>query len=77
MTRLTLSLAASEAKLILEAMAELDSRWSTICHSSEDEDEVAEYGNDLTELRILSERVKHEASAVFGPGVANFGRDVL
>ena len=77
MTKLTLSLASSEAKLILEAIAELDSRWSAICQSSEDEEEVADYGNGLTELRLLSERLEHEASAIFGPAVLNFGRDPL
>jgi len=77
MKSLTLDLTRWEAHCILEALTELDAKWATICQSSKDEDEVADYGNDLIELRLTLKRVKEQAIAAFGPGVANFDRTPL
>jgi len=43
-----------------------------ICRSSEDEDTVADTGNDLIELTIAERAV-----AMFGSGVMNFRREPL
>lgn len=56
---------------------ELDAKWAHICQTSKDEDEVADYGNDLIELRLTLKSVKEKAIAAFGPGVANFDRAPL
>jgi hypothetical protein len=77
MKRVTLSLTEAEAKLLLEAVATLEAKWADICESSSDEDEIAEYGNDLTELRLLSVAMKEEAMGTFGQGVMNFSREAL
>ncbi|WP_431256835.1 hypothetical protein ACQ86G_19305 [Roseateles chitinivorans] len=77
MKSLTLDLTRWQAQRILEALTELDARWVDICQTSTDEDEVADYGNDLIELRMTLESVKEQAIAAFGPGVANFDRTPL
>lgn len=74
MKTLDLELTHWQAQRILEALTELDAKWTDICQTSDDEDEVADYGNDLIELRMTLELVKTKAVAVFGPGVANFDR---
>jgi len=77
MKRVTLSLTEAEAGLLLEAVSTLEEKWANICESSSDEDEITEYGNDLTELRLLSDTMKEEATAAFGKGVMNFSREAL
>ena len=77
MKQLELPLVASEAKLLLEALAELEAKWLQICESSEDDDEVADYGNDLIELRLLRDKLSEAAVPVFGPGDEDFDRSSL
>ena len=77
MRQIELPLVAGEAQLILEALADLDAKWDRICDTSQDNDEVADYGNDLIELRLLIDKVKEAAIPVFGAGVTNFSRDLL
>ncbi|MEX0731437.1 MAG: hypothetical protein WD057_11640 [Aquisalimonadaceae bacterium] len=77
MKRIEMALVESEARLILEALTELEAKWATICETSDDEDEVADYGNDLIELRLLLDKVKESAVPAFGAGVTNFSRDAL
>lgn len=77
MKTLNLELTRWQAQRILEALTELDQTWAHICQTSNDEDEVADYGNDLIELRMTLELVKTKAVDVFGPGVANFDRTPL
>lgn len=48
-----------------------------VCETSEDEDAVADAGNDLVELRLLLKRVREEAVARFGKGVLELGREPL
>lgn len=67
----------SEARLLLEAIQALDEKWLSICEASSDDDEVADYGNDLIELRLLSERLTEEWRSAFGNNVVNFSRDPL
>ena len=74
MKTLRLELTHWQAQRILEALTELDAKWANICQTSDDEDEIADYGNDLIELRMTLEGVKAKAVEVFGPGVANFDR---
>lgn len=74
MKTLNLDLTHWQAQRILEALTELDAKWANICQTSDDEDEIADYGNDLIELRMTLEAVKSKAIEVFGAGVANFDR---
>lgn len=77
MKNFELSLVESEAKLLLEAVAELERKWLAICDSSTDDDEIADYGNDLIELRLLKARFEQEAQAKFGPHVLCFSRALI
>lgn len=66
------SLIESDAKLILEALSGLEKRWATICASSKNENEIAEHGNDLIELRLLIQSTEEKAVHSFGNSVLNF-----
>ncbi|PIM54700.1 hypothetical protein CS062_03550 [Roseateles chitinivorans] len=77
MKTLHLDLTHWQAHLILEALTELDAQWAYICQTSTDEDVVADYGNDLIELRTTLGEAKTKALEVFGPGVINFDRTPL
>lgn len=77
MKRLDLVLSESEMKMILWALAETDDKWAHICETSEDEDEIADYGNDLILLRSVTEDLAEKAVGVFGASVKNFSRELL
>lgn len=74
MKKLELSLVESETKIMLEALTEKETTMSRICELSDDEDEIADTGNDLIELKLLLKVVKERAISVFGKSVLEFGR---
>ena len=74
---MTLDLNFSDAKLVLEALQSLEEKWARICETSSDEDEVADYGNDLVELRLLQASARETAILAFGKNVTNFDRTAL
>lgn len=77
MSDFQLNLVESELKIILEALTEMEQKMSNICETSNDEDEIAETGNDLIEVRLLLKPMKEKAVKKFGPGVINFSRELL
>ena len=77
MKKLELSLVESEAKILLEVLMEKEAVMARICESSNDEDEIADMGNDLIELRLLLKVVKERAVPLFGKSVLEFGRDPI
>jgi capsular polysaccharide biosynthesis protein len=77
MSNFQLEVAESELKIILEALTEMDVRMENICVSSKDEDEVADIGNDLIELRLLLNRLQENAINKFGKNIINFSRESL
>ena len=74
---MNLDLTFSDAKIDLESLQLLEEKWSKICDTSEDEDEVADYGNDLIEVRLLLASARESAIAAFGKNVTNFDRTLL
>lgn len=74
MKKLELSLVESEAKILLEALMEKEAAMARVWKSSDDEDEIADIGNDLIELRFLLKVVKERAVSLFGKSVLEFGR---
>jgi hypothetical protein len=74
---MNLDLTFSDAKIVLEALQLLEEKWSKICDTSADEDEVADYGNDLIEVRLLLASTRESAVAAFGKNVTNFDRTLL
>ena len=77
MNTLNLELVESEAKIILDALSEMELKMAELCENSSDEDQVAEIGNDLIELRLLLNPMKEKATMIFGQGVLNFSRELL
>jgi hypothetical protein len=77
MKTLQLSLVESETKILLEALMEKEATMAKICESSADDDEIADTGNDLIELRLLLKSIKARAVPLFGDSVLEFGRDSL
>jgi transcription initiation factor IIE alpha subunit len=77
MKQLELTLTESQAKIVLEALLKRESDMSELCRTSDDEDLVADTGNDLIELRLLLKPLRERALATFGPNVLNFSRDEL
>ena len=77
MSSIQIDLTASEAKIILEALTEMEAKMTAICETSADEDEVADVGNDLIEVRLLLNPLKKQAITQFGENVINFSRELL
>lgn len=77
MKTLELKLVESEVKILLEALIEQEKRYMQICDSSDDEDEIADIGNDLIELRLLLNPLRDDALKEFGDQVLNFSRELL
>ena len=62
---------------MLEALIEMESRMAHICETSDDEDEIADIGNDLIEVRLLLKPLLAKAVARYGEGIRNFSRESL
>ncbi len=77
MKKLELSLIESETKILLEALIEKEAIMAEICETSDDEDQIADIGNDLIELRLLLKEVKERAVSLFGASVLEFGKEAL
>lgn len=77
MNKIKLDFVESELKIILEALIEKENRMSEICTNSDDEDEVADIGNDLIELRLLLNTLRAQAIKQFGENILNFSKDLL
>lgn len=77
MSTLSLAVVESEARLLVEALRTLEQQWAEVCATSDDPDEIADYGNDLIELRLLLERTESEAATQFGQDVLNTSRELL
>ncbi|MFE8073511.1 hypothetical protein QQM79_20880 [Marinobacteraceae bacterium S3BR75-40.1] len=77
MKSLQLNLTESDTRFVIESLRELEKKWAAICETSEDEDEISDYGNDLIELRLLIKTTEEQAIKTFGDGVVNFSREAL
>ncbi|GAA6168962.1 hypothetical protein [Sessilibacter corallicola] len=77
MSSFELNLVESELKIILEALIELETKMATICDTSDDEDEIADVGNDLIEIRLLLKPLKEKAISKYGENIVNFSRESL
>jgi hypothetical protein len=77
MINFDLSLVESEVKIMLEALLEMEAKMMGVCETSEDEDEIADIGNDLIEVRLLLKPLKERAVKQYGQGVVSFSREPL
>lgn len=72
-----LELVESELKIILEALTEMESRMANLCATSENDDEIADVGNDLIELRLFLKPLREKAISKYGTNITNFSRALL
>ncbi len=77
MSNIDLSFAESEFKFVLEALIEMEEKMAKICDTSDDEDEIADVGNDLIEVRLLLKPMKEKAVKAFGSNILNFSREAF
>ncbi|WP_444898367.1 hypothetical protein ACJJIX_16595 [Microbulbifer sp. VAAC004] len=77
MNEFQLNLVESELKIILEALIEMEKKMSNICETSDNEDEIADVGNDLIEVRLLLKPLKEKAVEKYGKNIVNFSRELL
>ncbi len=64
-----------EARFLLEACRALHKEWLDAANAATDEDEQADYSNDLGQLEIIRRRLEQEACATFGPNIKQFSRE--
>jgi hypothetical protein len=74
-TTVTPTLSRKATRYVLEALQMLENKWLEINHTSTDEDEQADYGNDALDLPGTRESIQSQAVEAFGPGVTNFSRE--
>ena len=77
MSRFQLNLAESELKIILESLVEMESKMANVCETSQDEDEIAEVGNDLIEVRLLLNSKREKSISQYGNNIMNFSREAF
>lgn len=77
MSKFHMELVESELKIVLEALLEMEKKMADICNTSDDEDEVADIGNDLIEVRLLLNPLKEQAVEEYGESILNFSRELL
>lgn len=77
MSAFKLELVESELKIVLESLVEMEGRMATLCATSNDEDEIADVGNDLIELRLLLKPLKEKAIKQYGENIVNFSSEDL
>jgi hypothetical protein len=73
--QLKLELDSYDARFILEALQELSDKWHHINQTTTDEDEQADYGNDVMFLDSRRERIERLAVEAFGVQIKNFSRE--
>jgi hypothetical protein len=74
---MNVSLTHWQARMILEALRELETKWSCANQCAGDEDQPAEYANDLIELAIVKDELTEQAVKAFGPSVTTFDRSLV
>lgn len=77
MSSFNLELVESELKTVLEALSEMEQKMAQICATSNDEDEIADFGNDLIELRLFLNPLKERAIKQYGKNITNFSREPI
>ena len=74
---MTIELTEWDARNILESLCALEEKWLQVIQTSTNEDEQAEYGNDLALLRYTKDRFREQAIAAFGSNITNFSRQLV
>ena len=64
-----------ETRYVLESLSKEMDRLKSINRESDDEDEVADAGNDYLEISSLFENLSSNAVSLFGEQILNFSHD--
>ncbi len=72
-----LEMVESELKIVLEALIDMENRKLSICETSDDQDEIADVGNELVELRLFLKPLREKAIEKYGDSIVNFSREFL
>jgi hypothetical protein len=74
-TSITVSLSWNDTRFILEALQMMHDKWLEINRTTTNEDEQADYGNDLMSLRGTLDSLQRQAVSTFGTDVLNLSRE--
>lgn len=77
MSNFHLEMVESELKIVLEALIDMENRKLSICETSDDQDEIADVGNELVELRLFLKPLREKAIEKYGDSIVNFSREFL
>lgn len=66
-----------ETRIVLESISREMQRLKLITETSDDEDEIADAGNDYLEVAGLKERLEGQAKCIFGDKISDFSSEVL
>lgn len=77
MSNFHLEMVESELKIVLEALIDMENRKLNICETSDDQDEIADVGNELVELRLFLKPLREKAIEKYGDSIVNFSREFL
>ncbi len=77
MNEVSICLTEWQARIVLEALGELEGKWQHINRTTQDEDEQADYANDLIELGMTKRHITKAAIQVFGESVTKFERTLV
>ena len=71
---MTVEFDKTDCRFILESLRNTEAQWLHINQTTTDEDEQADYGNDLIMLRMIRKGFETAALEAFGPSVSIFSR---
>jgi hypothetical protein len=74
LNKLNLCLTEWQARIFLEAINELEAKGQRVNQTTENDDERAEYANDLVELGMTKRHIVENATQAFGEAVTDFDR---
>jgi hypothetical protein len=75
--RANIQLSEAEARMLLDALKGREAHMQHICDNSDDEDEIADVGNDLVELRLFIGELSQALVKSFGEAILQLRNDPL
>ena len=70
--KLNLDLTEWQTRIVLEALSELEGKWQHINQATQDDDEQADYANDLIELSMTKRYITKTAIETFRESTIKF-----
>ena len=73
MSKLNIYLTEWQARIVLQALDESNEKWRHANRTTQDEDEQADYANDLIELNTTKRHITEAAAQTFGASFSSNG----